>query len=424
LQKNDSRIKKSFENKKLGGYISIENLENDEENEDIELKYNMVYNSMGFLKNGNEIWMKKIEMVENYIIKNNKRPSNSDKDIEIKELGYWINTQQQNYKNNEKIMKDENIRKCWIEFTTKYKQYFLTNEEWINSLKQVEDYIIKNEKKPSDSNKDIEIKKLSKWIDHQQQNYKNNEKSMKDENIRKCWKEFTINYKQYFLTNDEIWVNSLKQVEDYIIFNNKRPPESNKDIEIKQLGSWINTQQQNYKNNERIMKNENIRKYWKEFTTKYKQYFLTNEEEWVNSLKIVENYIIKNNKRPSSSDKDIEIKRFGVWIIHQQKNFLKNEQIMKNETIKKEWIDFTTKYKQYFLTNEEEWINSLKLVENYIIKNNKRPSRCDKNIEIKQLGKWISHQQQNYKNNENIMKDENIRKYWEEFTTKYKQYFV
>ena len=97
---------------------------------------------------------------------------------------------------------------------------------------------------------------------------------------------------------------------------------------------------------------------------------------------------------------------------------------MKNETIKKEWIEFTTKYKQYFLTNEEEWVNSLKLVENYIIKNNKRPSRCDKNIEIKQLGKWISHQYENYKKNQNIMKDENIRKCWKEFTTKYKQYFV
>ena len=48
----------------------------------------------------------------------------------------------------------------------------------------------------------------------------------------------------------------------------------------------------------------------------------------------------------------------------------------------------------------------------------------DKNIEIKQLGKWISHQYENYKKNENIMKDENIRKCWKEFTTKYKQYFV
>ena len=35
-------------------------------------------------------------------------------------------------------------------------------------------------------------------------------------------KEFITKYKQFFLTNDEIWINSLKQVEDYIIKNEKK----------------------------------------------------------------------------------------------------------------------------------------------------------------------------------------------------------
>jgi hypothetical protein len=64
MAKNDSRIKKSFENKILGGYISIENTNDDEENEDIEFKYNMIYNSMGILQNGEEIWMRRFS---NYI---------------------------------------------------------------------------------------------------------------------------------------------------------------------------------------------------------------------------------------------------------------------------------------------------------------------------------------------------------------------
>jgi len=48
MAKNDTRIKKSFENKTLGGYISIENLDeiDDEENKDIEFKYNMIYDSI------------------------------------------------------------------------------------------------------------------------------------------------------------------------------------------------------------------------------------------------------------------------------------------------------------------------------------------------------------------------------------------
>ena len=428
MAKNDSRIKKSYENKKLGGYISIdfvEEIDDEDINYKIELKYNIIYDSLGVIKNGLEIWMKKIEMVENFIIKNNKRPSTYDENKEIKKLGQWIINQQTNYKKNENIMKEDYVRKKWIDFTEKYKHLFLSNDEvWINILKQVENYIIKNNKRPSTHDKDKEIKQLGFWIGTQQTKYKKNEKIMKDENIKKYWKEFTINYKQYFLTNEEEWNNSLKQVEDYIIKNNKRPSDSNKDIEIKKMGEWINNQQQKYSKNENIMKDENIRKYWKEFITKYKQYFLTNDEDWVNSLKQIENYIIKNNKRPSIHDKDIEIKKLGKWIGTQRQNYQKNEKIMKDENIRKCWKEFTTKYKQYFLTNDEEWNNNLKQVEDYIIKNNKRPSAIDKNIEIKQFGSWIGTQQQNYKKNKQIMKDKTIRKKWFDFTIKYKKYFI
>jgi superfamily II DNA or RNA helicase len=422
MAKNDSRIKKSFESKTLGGYISIENLE---ENEDIEFKYNMVYNSMGILTNGIEIWMKKLEMVENYIIKNNKKPYKYDENKEIKKLCKWLSLQKINYSKNEQIMKDETIKKKWFEFTIKYKQYFLTNNEiWFNNLKLVEEYILKNKKKPCCHDKNKEIKKLGNWISNQQRNYQKNEKSMKDETIKKIWFDFTIKYKQYFLTNDEKWFNNLKLIEEYIIKNNNKPSRSDKNIEIKIFGKWISHQQTNYLKNKEIMKNETIRKTWFEFTIKYKKYFLSNNEIWFNNLKLVEDYIIENNKRPSSEDKDNEIKKIGLWISHQQKNYLKNQQIMKDETIKNTWFDFTIKYKKYFLSNNEIWFNNLKLVEDYIIENNKRPSTHDKYIEIKKISSWICTQQKNYLKNEYIMKDNKIKKHWEEFTKKFEQYFI
>jgi len=52
-------------------------------------------------------------------------------------------------------------------------------------------------------------------------------------------------------------------------------------------------------------------------------------------------------------------------------------------------------------------LNNLKLLEEYIIENNKKPSKIDKNKDIKVLGSWLSTQQKNYKNNENIMKNKN-----------------
>ena len=56
-------------------------------------------------------------------------------------------------------------------------------------------YIDVNNKKPNYS--DINIKNMAHWLCHQQINYKNNKRSMKDPEIRKLWEEFTEQYKQY-----------------------------------------------------------------------------------------------------------------------------------------------------------------------------------------------------------------------------------
>ena len=61
--------------------------------------------------------------------------------------------------------------------------------------------------------------------------------------------------------------------------NNKRPSEEDKNIEIKQFGSWTTSQINNYNNKKNIMKNENILYQWENFIKKYQQYFLTNQEQ-------------------------------------------------------------------------------------------------------------------------------------------------
>jgi hypothetical protein len=63
---------------------------------------------------------------------------------------------------------------------------------------------------------------------------------------------------------------------------------------------------------------------------------------------------------------------------------------MKDETIRQKWKDFTNKYKQYFLSNDELWDDNLNLIKNYIIKYNKKPSETDKDKEIKFLHRKIN----------------------------------
>jgi hypothetical protein len=328
-------------------------------------------------------------------------------------------------------MKNNEIYNKWIEFINdvKIKKYFITNEElWYNNLEKVKKYIDKNNKRPSQIDTDKEVKILGKFISHQIINYKKKVDIMKNNEIYNKWTEFINNekFKHYFITNNELWYNKLAEVKEYINNNNKKPSTTDKNKDIKSLGLWISLQQRNYKK-EDITKNIEIYNKWAEFINdvRYIIYFQSNEEIWLNYYKEVKKYIDNNNKRPSSEDKNKEIRFLGDWIITQQKNHKKKNCIMKNEEIYNIWTEFINneKYKTYFLSNEEQWLNNLKKVEEYILQNNKKPSRNDKNQEIKFLGSWISNQQKSYKNDDNIMKDENIRNLWKDFTNKYNKYF-
>ena len=144
---------------------------------------------------------------------------------------------------------------------------------------------------------------------------------------------------------------------------------------------------------------------------------------WNEKIKMVEDYIIENDKLPSSKSKDKKIKQLGIWLSYQKTNYKNNQQIMKNEDIRKHWEEFIVKYSKLFKSNEENWYENLIKVEDYIIENDKLPSRIDKDKNIQYLGRWLSNQKIIYKNNQKIMKNEEIRKQWIEFMDKYKQYF-
>jgi superfamily II DNA or RNA helicase len=435
MAQSDSRIRKSYQSKKLGGYIGIDLGDLNEINIGLtDAKYELVYDSMGNLKNNVEIWMKRLDEIKKYIDENNKRPSTIDKDKAIKQLGGWLSHQQKNYKNKKYIMKEESIQILWKDFinSEKYKKYFEDNKtQWIKTLNEIKKYIDENNKRPSCFDKNITIKKLGKWLSHQQQNYKKNVQTIKEDSIVIFWEEFLSDekYKKYFVDNTTLWFNKLKEVKKYIDENNKIPSGHNKDNNIKKLGNWLLKQKTNYKNNLRTMKKDIVRKYWENFISdvKYKEYFEDNETQWIIILNEVKKYIDENNKRPSETNKDINIKKLGQWISYQQGSYKKLSNIMKEENIRKLWEDFITdiKYKNHFEDNKNKWIYILREVKKYIDINNLKPSKTDEDNNIKILGKWIETQQTNYKNKKDIMKDNGIRKLWEDFVSddKYKEYF-
>ena len=175
------------------------------------------------------------------------------------------------------------------------------------------------------------------------------------------------------------------------------------------------------------MKDENIYKKWNEFINdnKYKIYFQTMEELFDIFLNKLKTYIDINKHRPSYNDKDKDIVKLAKWHNNQSNNYIKKIENMKNNNIYKKWTDFNNKYRIYFISREDEWklkFNNLKL---YIDKYDKRPKKNDVNKDIKNLGIWVCLQLKTYKSKIYIMKDENIRKLWEDFLNndKYKKYF-
>ena len=114
---------------------------------------------------------------------------------------------------------------------------------------------------------------MGKWIATQKRNYKNNTQIMKDIEIKNQWKEFINKYKIYLMTNEELWYNTLQNVEEYINNHNKIPNMCDSNLKVKHLGKWISHQKLQYKKNIYIMKEPQIRQQWEEFIDKYRELF-------------------------------------------------------------------------------------------------------------------------------------------------------
>jgi len=371
-----------------------------------------------------EMWNDTLEKVKLYIETNNKLPSSTDKNKDIKKIGKWISHQKENYSKKECIMKEENIRNKWEDFMNTYPHLFMSNDDkWNDTLEIVKMYIETNNKLPSSHDKNKDIKQLASWISNQKKNYSKKERIMKEENIRNIWEDFINTYSHLFMSNDEIWNDTLEKVKSYIETNNKLPSSTDKNKDIKQLEKWISHQKKNYNKKEQIMKEENIRNKWEDFMNTYPHLLMSNDDKWDDTLEIVKMYIETNDKLPSKHDKNKDNKQLIIWISNQKKNYSKQQDIMKKENIRIKWKDFISTYSHLFMSNDDKWNDTLEKVKSYIEANNKLPSTKDKNKGIKQLKLWITTQKTQYNKKEYIMKEENIRNIWEDFISTYSHLF-
>ena len=456
-QKRQLTDKEDIE-RKLGNWICSQKNNYKHKHKSILIDNNDIYNHwvefinnpkyINYFKNKGEIWNDNFTNLKLFIDSNNKLPNadigrikkdgkritiklDTTKNME-KQLGSFLGTNKENYEYKKNIMKTDITKyELWKNFieNDKYCDYFKSNEElWYIKYNELKELVNNNQKLSSDI--------LINWHRAQNQNYKNKTNIIgNNSEIYKCWGEFigNSNYINYFKPIDMIWDENLNKLKEFIDVNKKLPTHSQttkgKNIDEINLGSWVNTQRGNYKNNKHNMKSDvNIYNKWNDFIENdmYSNYFKTNEELWFENFNTLKQYIDDNNKLPSHLIYERGT-RLGSWLSHQKQNYENKKLIMKtNNEINKCWSEFINDplYIDYFKTDVEIWYDSLNKLKQCIDNNNKLPVSTD--INNATLSNWLSMQKQKYKNKRLLMKtNKDIYNSWTEFINdpKYIDYF-
>ena len=386
------------------------------------LKIQQKRNRKEIIKNDNqysllnkELWTNNLTKLKTFIDLNERRPNNNKKTEKV--MGSWLNTQLGNRKAEKQIMINEDIRGLWDSFIKDYNQYFFSNKElWTNNLTELKIFMDLNERRPS-QNKETE-KALGKWLSHQLDNRKSVIQIMLNDDIRSLWDNFIKDYEHYFISNEELWTIKLDELKSFIDLNERRPSDIIKTE--KALASWLGNQLNNRKTEKYNMLNEDIRGLWDSFIKDYKQYFISNEELWTIKLDELKSFIDLNERQPKKSKKTEKV--LGVWVANQLRNRKTEKNNMLNENIRDLWDNFIKDHEQYFISNEELWTIKLDELKSFIDLNERRPSDIKDTEKV--LGKWLSHQLDNFKKKQHIMLSEDIRSLWDSFINDYEQYFV
>ena len=121
----------------------------------------------------------------------------------------------------------------------------------------------------------------------------------------------------------------------------------------------------------------------------------------------------------ATPNKNNEIRKIGKWTTLQKNIYDKNEMTEEKRNI---WKNFIEKYKCHFIDNNTHWINNLNKTKKYINENKKKPLRSDNNDEIKKNALLLSRQSSKYLQKKEIMKEESVRKLWENFINDYSKF--
>jgi hypothetical protein len=267
-------------------------------------------------------WMVRCEELQQYIASNGQLPSRSSAFSMVKQLGEWLRTQKQNYKQKTQIMKDHSIRTHWDAFMKQHPHLFLTHKhQWRVTLEHLQQYIAEHDQLPSEFAPESTVEQLGEWVSIQTQNYGRYTNVMKDQDIRALWEAFMRDYPRLFLanadhglserllTNAQHWMVRFEDLKRYIAFHGCLPSRC---TTANSLSTWVLSQKQNYKQKSRSMKDRAIRTHWEAFVNHHPHLFISNEQQWIGRLEDLQQYIAAHGRFPSQHSSDPAAKQLGT----------------------------------------------------------------------------------------------------------------
>lgn len=349
-----------------------------------------------------------------------RRPNSNSKIDEERRLGQWISTQEKKYKKCIESMKTIERRHLWDNFKEKYHQFFTDNDMlWDQMYEKLVIFLETNKKKPVKESVILDEKQLGIWIGNQYKNHKNNKMTQK--RINK-WTELINTYKQFLRDNDKIWNDNLILLETFIETEKRRPNKESNILEERMLGNWTCNQLKYYRN-KKILVGERLNK-WTNFIINYAKYFKNDDELWITKLEDMMLFIDTYKRKPTKS-KDKTENSLSNWY---------HDQLKKRINIpdrQKLWDDFTNKYKEYLLNQNELWYMYLGSLKSFIDTHKRKPMRNSSDENEKFLGSWFNTNKKKYKKEKELLntitkKNKQINeqyKIWEQFINIYKEYF-
>jgi superfamily II DNA or RNA helicase len=296
-------------------------------------------------------------------------------------------------------------------------------DNWYERFEELKQFIDENKRRPCGTSKDKYEKMLGCWCRYQVTNYEKNIYSMKNEKKYDSWTYFLEEYKEYFKSDDEKWYEKFEKLKEFIDEFNRRPRSDSKNIHEKKIGGWMSRQNDNYKNKNKNMNDKIKYNLWKQFLEEYDKYFKSVDELWYENFDELTKFINAYKKRPSVNTIDNLESTLGRWVNTQKHNFKNKKNSMKDIDKYDLWTQFLEDYKDYFKLPDEIWYEKFTEAKQFMNDNQFRPSHASKNKCEKEIGCWVHHQNNNYKNKINSMKDTEKYHLWTQFLKDYEEYF-